>query len=101
MNSALPDTIDIFCDESGFTGQHLSNPDQRYFAFGSVAIPPDDAAELVARIVRDFRLQGSELKGRNLLRNAPGRKALTAVLDELGDRSQVVVVHKRYALAGK
>ena len=44
---------------------------------------------------------GNRAERAHLLRNAPGRKALAAVLDELCDRSQVVVVHKRYALAGK
>ena len=47
------------------------------------------------------KLQGSELKGKNLLKHASGRKAASAVIKELGDRSQVVVVHKRYALACK
>jgi hypothetical protein len=97
----VPDILNVFCDESGFTGEHLSNPDQRFFAYGSVAIAPEAASALVAKTIRDFRLQGTELKGRNPLRNAPGRKALVAVLDELGDRSQIVIVHKRYALAGK
>src|SRR6266511_1554025 len=98
---SLPDTLDIFCDESGFTGQHLLNLNQRYFAYGSVGIAPADASALVAKTIRDFRLQGSELKGKNLLKHASGRKAAAAVIKELGDRSQIVVVHKRYALACK
>lgn len=101
LGASLPETLDIFCDESGFAGQHLSNPDQRYFAYGSVAIAPDEASNLVAKTIRDFRLQGTELKGKNLLRNSPGRKAATAVVEELGDRAQVVVVQKKYALACK
>jgi hypothetical protein len=96
-----PEVLDIFCDESGFTGQHLLNPDQRYFAYGSVGIAPEEASGLVAKIIRDFRLQGSELKGKNLLKHSSGRKAAAAVIKELGERSQVVVVHKRYVLACK
>ena len=87
-------TLDIFCDESGFTGQNLLNPEQRYFAYGSVAIAPSEASALVAKTVRDFKLQGAELKGKNLLRHSTGRKAAVALLRELGDRSQVVIVHR-------
>lgn len=92
---------EIYCDESGFTGQNLLDPDQRFFAYGSVAISPEEATELVARTIRDSRLQGRELKGKNLLKNAPGRRAATSLLRELGNRSQVAVVHKRFALACK
>jgi hypothetical protein len=83
------------------TGQHLLNPDQRYFAYGSVGITPEEASANVAKTIRDFRLQGSELKGKNLLKHASGRKAAAAVIKELGDRSLVVVVHTRYVLACK
>jgi len=95
------DILDIFCDESGFTGQNLLNPDQRFFAYGSVAISPTEAAEVVAQTIRDFRLQGNELKGKNLLRHPSGGKAATALIRRLGARSRVVIVNKQYALAGK
>lgn len=95
------DVLDIFCDESGFTGQNLLNPDQRFFAYGSVAISPTEAAELVTQTIRDFRVQGHELKGKNLLRHPSGRKAAIALIRQLGERSRVVLVNKQYALAGK
>jgi hypothetical protein len=97
----MMEVLDIFCDESGFTGENLLNSDQRFFAYGSVAIDPAEAAQLVAQTISDFRLQGKELKGKNLLRHASGRKAATAVIRELGARAQVVIVHKKYALACK
>jgi hypothetical protein len=92
------DILDIFCDESGFTGQNLLNPDQRFFAYGSVAISPTEAAEVVAQTIRDFRLQGNELKGKNLLRHPSGGKAATALNPTTGravsrcDRQQAVRV---------
>jgi hypothetical protein len=94
-------TLDIFCDEAGFTGQNLLSREQRFFAYGSVAIDPLEATTLVAKTIRDFRLQGNELKGKNLLRHAQGRKAAAALIKELGQRSQVVIVQKDYALACK
>jgi hypothetical protein len=95
------DVLDIFCDESGFTGQHLLNRDQRFFAYGSVAIDPAEASELVTQTIRDFRLQGSELKGKNLLRHASGRKAAITLIRKLAPRSQVLIAHKEYVLACK
>lgn len=95
------EVLDIFCDESGSTGQNLLNPDQRFFAYGSVAIDPAEASDLVARTIRDFRIQGNELKGKNLLRHAGGRKAALALVRTLASRSQVLIAHKEYALACK
>lgn len=96
-----PDVLDIFCDESGFTGENLLNKDQRFFTYGSVAISPSDASTLVAQTIKDFRVQGRELKGRKLLKYSSGRRAAMAVIRQLEDRSQVVIVHKKYALACK
>jgi hypothetical protein len=53
--------LTIFCDESGFTGQDLLNPDQPYFSYSSVLIDPEEAQQLVAQATADFRL-GNELK---------------------------------------
>ena len=94
-------SLHVFCDESGFTGENLLNRDQRFFAYSSVAIHPDEAADIVARVVRDFGVQGGELKGRRLLRYARGRKAIEAVIEAVGTRSHVVFHHKEYALATK
>jgi len=69
--------LTVYCDESGFTGNQLSNRDQRYFAYASVAIEPQRGDELVAQTVRDFKLRWSELKCSRLLKNSPGRNALT------------------------
>jgi hypothetical protein len=80
--------FDIYCDESGFTGENLLSPDQRFFAYGTVAITRAEASALVAKTIRDFRLQGNELKGKNLLKHSGGRKATAALLTELEGRSQ-------------
>jgi hypothetical protein len=55
--------VQIYCDESGFSGNNLLNREQPYFVLGTVAIPSEEAADLVAKIRTDFRLQGAELKG--------------------------------------
>lgn len=93
--------LEIYCDESGFTGENLLNRDQRFFAYGTVAIKHDEARDLVARTISDYRLQGQELKGKNLLSHSRGRKAALSLIDQLGSRSQVAIVHKEFALACK
>lgn len=95
------DCLDVYCDEAGFTGEHLSNRDQKFFAYASVAIRPEEAEGLVARISKDFGVQGGELKGSRLLKYSRGRRAIEDIVDILADRAQVVVHHKAYALAGK
>jgi hypothetical protein len=90
----------LFCDESGFTGQDLLNRDQPYFSYSSVLIDPLEADEIVAQVKADFPL-GKELKGSRMLSNSPGRKAAEFIFDKLAHRSITVVADKRFALAGK
>src|SRR5205809_2689957 len=95
----MPTTV--FCDESGFTGEFLLDRRQRYFAYASVTIEPEEAGEIVARIIRDYRVQGNELKGRRLLEYARGRRAILDIIETIGRRAQAVVHHKEFALATK
>jgi hypothetical protein len=92
--------LSLFCDESGFTGQDLLNPDQPYFGYSSVLIDPLEADEIVAQVKTDYPL-GKELKGSRMLSNSPGRKAAEFIFDKVVGRSITVVADKRYALAGK
>src|SRR4026209_589160 len=91
----------VFCDESGFTGEFLLDPRQRYFSSASVAIEPEEANEIVARVVKDYRIQGNELKGRRLLGFARGRRAILRVIDDIGPRAQIVVHHNRIRVSRK
>lgn len=95
----MPQTI--YCDESGFTGEQLSNREQRHFGYASVALEAKRAEELVAQMVKDFRFQGSELKASRLLRHNPGRKAIAWLAQQVFPHSQIAVHNKMYALAGK
>jgi Protein of unknown function (DUF3800) len=91
----------IYCDESGFTGNNLSDKDQPLFVYTSIALNPQRAAELVAQVMRDFRLQAAEIKGSRLLKSLRGRKAISFLLGECLTVSQSVVFNKKYALACK
>jgi hypothetical protein len=69
--------------------------------YASVAVNPERATELIAQVVKDFKLQGNELKGGRLLKHNRGRRAITWLADQVLERTQFVVHDKLYALAGK
>lgn len=93
--------LTVYCDEAGFTGENLLHRQQPFFAHASVAQEPREAAELVDRLKRDYRVQGRELKGRNLIRYSRGRRAIEDLISVAGQSAQVVIHHKEYCLATK
>jgi len=62
---------------------------------------PDEAEYLVNRLRRDFRLQGDELKGRNLLMRPTGHKVVSELLKQLDGRFTLAVHRKAFALCCK
>lgn len=91
----------VFCDETGFTGPDLLNPDQQFFGYASVRIAPQRAEEILAEIRTRFPLQMPEWKGSKMLSTRRGREAALAVFDAVCTQSITVVADKRFALAGK
>jgi hypothetical protein len=91
----------IYCDEAGFTGNNLLNPDQPYFVYASVLLDPNEARETVERIMKNYHVQGSELKGRNLVKYNKGRKAITEILEKFSNSVCLCVFQKKYNLACK
>jgi hypothetical protein len=91
----------IFCDETGFTGPDLLNPDQKYFGYASVRMEAQEAFELVDQIRAKHPLQMPEWKGSKMLKTRRGREAALAVFDAVRHRSITTVVDKRFALAAK
>ena len=91
----------IYFDESGFTGNNLLNPDQKYFIYASVASDDQEAREFVENLISKYRIQGGELKGQRLVRFNRGRKAIDEILDHFGDRIKLSISDKKFALACK
>jgi len=91
----------IYFDESGFTGNNLLNEKQSYFAYASVATTPDEAREVATRIMREYGVQGSELKGKNLVKFSRGRRAIDEIITHYEGRIKISISDKKYALAGK
>ena len=91
----------IYCDESGFTGNDLLHEEQSFFIYSSLAIEPVVAEEIADYIIRKYRINGSELKGKNLLKYDNGRKAISHLISECAKNSKIIVFDKKYALATK
>ena len=92
---------EIYCDESGFTGNDLLDQGSTFFAYASVAINHEEATEYVNNIIQKYKLQGGELKGRNLLKSPKGKKVIAEILSTFKDRIKVGVYHKKFNLACK
>ena len=98
----MKETIqEIYCDESGFTGNDLLDQGSTFFAYASVAINHEEATEYVNNIIQKYKLQGGELKGRNLLKYPKGQKVISEILRNFKHRIKVAVYHKKFNLACK
>lgn len=91
----------IYFDESGFTGNNLLNEQQNYFAYASVATDPVEAKEVVARIMKNYGVQGTEIKGKGLVKRYQGKLAIDDILNHFQGRIKISISDKKYALAGK
>lgn len=91
----------IYFDESGFTGNNLLHPHQRYFAYGSIATDDDEVEEFVMALIKKYGIQGGELKGSRLVQFNKGRKAVDEIFDHFEGRIKLSVSEKKYALACK
>ena len=91
----------IYFDEAGYTGNHLLDPNQRFFAYASVVTDDDEAKDFVDSLIRRYNIQNGELKGGSLVRHHKGRKAIDEILGEFDGRLLFTISDKKYALACK
>lgn len=91
----------IYCDESGFSGNNLLDAQQAFFVFATLAMEPDEARALAEKAIRDFRLQGNELKGSRLLKTPSGQGAVSFLIHAVAPRAKIVFHLKKFALASK
>jgi len=92
---------EIYCDESGFTGNNLLDKQTPFFAYSSVAVSNEEAKDYVQKIIKDYRVQADELKFQKLIKYSKGRQAIANILSTFHDRAKVTVHHKKYNLACK
>lgn len=101
MSSPKNKVQEIYCDESGFTGNNLLDEATPFFSYATVAVSHEEAKEFVEKTIRDYKMQASELKFQNLVKNAKGKQAIARILETFCTRSKVTVNHKKYNLACK
>ncbi|TYC79398.1 DUF3800 domain-containing protein, partial [Novosphingobium sp. BW1] len=97
-----PMTTTIYLDESGFTGDDLYNPDQRFFTIASTIIEDEEAREMLARCFP--RYQGDEYKFTNIWKRESSRdglRVLAAEIPRFADRAFVWIIDKRFCLLTK
>jgi hypothetical protein len=85
----------IYCDESGNTGNELLDLNQEHFVYASVALEPREAELICTKLKSRNRLQGAELKGKNLLGHERGRRAIDELIALVGERAHLVMVQQR------
>jgi hypothetical protein len=91
----------IYFDESGFTGNNLLNPDQKFFAYASVATDDQEAKDFVLGIIKKYGIQNGELKGSKLVKFNKGKKAIDEIFEYYEGRLKISVSDKKFALACK
>ena len=92
----------IYLDESGYTGDDLMNPDQRFFVVASSLVGEDEAAEILRRSFP--RYQGDEFKFSNIWKRDTHRAGLRTFAGEipaLADRVFLWIIDKRFCLLTK
>ena len=73
----------VFCDESGATGNNLWQVDQPHFVYAAVAIDDSDAQLILDEARRKYSIRAPEFHAAQLLKRQAGTKALTAILDQI------------------
>jgi len=89
----------IYLDESGFTGDDLYNPEQRYFVIASTIIGDNEADQILRKCFP--RYQGPEFKFTNIWKRGTNRNGLRALATEippLADKMFIFIVDKRFSL---
>lgn len=90
----------IYCDESGFSGNNMSDDGSPYFVYAGILIDPEEAQAIVSEAKMTYGIQG-EMKGSNFTKHPKGRKAIAMVLERCASKAKVMVADKKFALAGK
>ncbi|GAA1592936.1 hypothetical protein GCM10009789_53710 [Kribbella sancticallisti] len=85
--------LEVACDESGFSGTNLLDPNFEVITHASVHVDARTAAECVALIRSRYRYSATEYKSTQLLRQGP---ALEWLLRTLTGRGHVHLTDKSY-----
>lgn len=100
LNNDL-NNLQIYCDESGFTGNRLLDAGQPIFTFASVASNEQESKYIVEKVIQKYGIQNGEIKSGNLVKSPKGLRALDEILEILDGRYKICICDKKYVIAGK
>ena len=85
-------------DESGFTGEDLMNPEQRFFVHVSTTLSDDECAELHSEYFSGT--QGRELKHTNFSKRRSGQSRIVGFVNAVRDlrKFTVWICHKEFTI---
>lgn len=93
--------MEIYCDESGFTGRNLLSEEQPYFVYSAIQFTKEELADSKNIIERHYKLQSGEIKGAKIVNSTVGQKAILEIFEKYSSKARLVFHDKKFALAGK
>lgn len=93
--------LEVFFDESGFTGPRLLDPVQRLFSYASVQISDGEAWSILDKARSNNPVQMPELKASKLVASTNGISLMKEVLSAVNGRYSFVLQDKLLILCGK
>jgi hypothetical protein len=91
-------SVEIACDESGFSGTNLLQPATPVITHASVDLRAEEAIGLITALRSRFRLSPYELKSGQFLRSRDAAEALEWFQVELHGRARVHLIDKEFFL---
>jgi hypothetical protein len=93
--------VEIACDESGFSGSNLLDPDTRVFTHASLQVGPGEARRAVEDLRDRSRYVAGEYKSARLFKQRPALTWLLGPEGPLLGRAAVQLTDKYFLLAGR
>jgi hypothetical protein len=91
----------ISCDEAGYTGPDMLNPEQPFFSYASHDLSLVEADAVITAVRAKYRVQMPELKASKLLKSTTGRTLIADVLGRIDGRYMASLFDKRLSLMSK
>lgn len=93
--------MNVYCDESGYTGNDLLNRDQPFFVYSAVSSSDEELINIKDYIYSNYNIQNNEIKGKILVKTVSGKKVIKHIFKNYAHKARIIVHHKKYALAAK
>lgn len=93
--------MNIYCDESGYTGTNLLSEEQPYFVYSAAHLNQAIIEDIIYIISNSYNLQSGEIKGNRIVKSRKGREAIKQVFVKYSKNVRLVIHDKKFALAGK